>query len=938
MEIKPSEAVSFRPSGVWLEGVPRILMSASLFYFRIPRGLWKERMEQLKSFGYNAIDVYFPWNYHERSEGEWDFGGERDVTAFLAAAAETGLWVIARPGPYICSEWDGGALPAYLFAEEGMRLRDNDPLFLRHVERWFGRILPLLKAYEAGAGGTVIAVQLDNELDFYGCADPKGYMEALVRMAASAGLNVPLFACAGQGGLRQATGLEEGVMPTCNFYPNDKDPAFEEKALHYNGLLRSLGYPLLVTETNRSHYLLRRLLSCGAKLLGPYLQVSGTNFGLTNATNNWGKPLAFLTSDYDFGGMISPEGHIREEAYEGRLLARLIEAYGTDLAEAEAIGPDPELKMAGAAVSKAAIAGPYTLKLAGGGRLVFLTNLEDCDHAVSLAGLAGTADTGIAFTLKAGRSVALPVGLPLAAWGMEGSVRYSTAELFTATCGEGSAALFFHAEGSGQLALAIDEPLTAVSWQAQAEYRDGGLVVSFDVREGDAVCELVTKAGTTLRVIVMDRAKALLLEEARGDGTFSIGSMPRYPDRPEKAEAGWSLVRTAGTEPLSNRRLYRKALRRLERESVYRGFAWYEAELGVPAAAPVLGLLLKEAADVVSVYAGGRYAGTVTPGGGSVYVPLEGGPPEDGRCILQARVEIWGHSNFDDVRLPGLRLHAGKGITGAAAVTSVSDINGNWSVCRLSAGEPEERLLSEDTALWPVVGFGGWLSADHPAYELYRRKVKLSGDADSWIINIQNIRSICSLYVNGSKAGDINPFDPFLDITPYVAPGETAEIAVCVKRVLGWPAGRVVLYEGTEVRDWTICPADEDDLRVCADAVQGSGEETALPVILSPGETAWLYAETLNSDCGGGWRMHAAGEGVKLTVLLESIVVGRLWLGEAGRQAAMTGGSADTVYLPGVWYKEGAGKLAIWLEAVDRAREARLESLTFVPVGNRIQP
>ena len=85
---------------------------------------------------------------------------------------------------------------------------------------------------------------------------------------------------------------------------------------------------MIVTETNRAHFLLRRLLSSGAKLLGPYLQASGFNFGFTNAINNWGEPLAFMTSDYDFGGMIGPYGELRAEMGEARLLSRMLDGAG----------------------------------------------------------------------------------------------------------------------------------------------------------------------------------------------------------------------------------------------------------------------------------------------------------------------------------------------------------------------------------------------------------------------------------------------------------------------------------------------------------------------------------------------------------------------------------------------------------------------------------
>ena len=121
--------VELHSSGIWINGQPLILLTSSLFYFRLPASEWRSRMHSLRLLGYNAIDVYFPWNYHELEPGQWDFSGERDVRAFLQQAKAEGLWVVARPGPYICSEWDGGALPAYLHVKPGLKLRDNDPAY-----------------------------------------------------------------------------------------------------------------------------------------------------------------------------------------------------------------------------------------------------------------------------------------------------------------------------------------------------------------------------------------------------------------------------------------------------------------------------------------------------------------------------------------------------------------------------------------------------------------------------------------------------------------------------------------------------------------------------------------------------------------------------------------------------------------------------------------
>lgn len=190
--------IDLNEKGFCLDGEPTILLTASLFYFRIPRMLWSDRLAKVKAAKYNAIDVYFPWNYHEPREGCWDFSGEKDVAAFLDLASEAGLRVLARPGPYICSEWDGGALPAWLYPKSGLELRQNNELFLGYVEKWYQKILGILKDYQFSKGGPVIGVQLDNELDFFDCHDRVGYIGALRDAARAAGITVPLTACAGK--------------------------------------------------------------------------------------------------------------------------------------------------------------------------------------------------------------------------------------------------------------------------------------------------------------------------------------------------------------------------------------------------------------------------------------------------------------------------------------------------------------------------------------------------------------------------------------------------------------------------------------------------------------------------------------------------------------------------------------------------------------------
>lgn len=919
--------ISFSTNAVHINGKPEIILSASLFYFRIPRALWRERMLQLKDYGYNCIDVYFPWNYHELDEGVWDFRGEKDIEAFMETAKEVGLWVMARPGPYICSEWDGGGLPAYLYTKADMQLRENNPAFLDAVSKWYAQVLPLLRGYQIDAGGTIICLQLENELDFYGCHDPEGYISALRNMAINQGITVPLIACAGQGGLVEASGFAEGVIPTCNFYPNDRDPVFESKVMHYRELLANRGLPLLVTETNRSHFLLRRLLSCGVKLLGPYLQVSGTNFGFTNGTNNWGSPLSFLTSDYDFGGMISPEGHIRPEAYEGLMLARLISAYSPSLAEAEPALEDP-IKIS--SLSEGVVAGPQTLKLREGGYLAFISNVENSAAEVCFEVNNGAEALQIELILERWRSVALPFDVPLQTWGLEGTLMYATAELFMHKSYDSNTKLAFHTDNSGQIALRINEPKLINSRGLSVNIQDDLVILKFDNND-TAVCMLGLPDGRTLEIIVMDRETALLLENINLDGTLAVGQRLVYDERVIDLPISWTFSHIPAHQPLVN--IESKEIDRadyLELHGFYRGYAWYESQIAVDT--PSQGILIQDASDIVSLYVGDQYVATSVPGGMSRYIPLEAGLTSD---RLLARVEIWGHSNFDDIRLPGLRLNAMKGLRNLVSVSNMINLTQNWKVMSVDERKIKEELIdpSIDDLLWPVVSFGGLLSDSRPALEYYRNSFDPSAEANAWIIHFDGLQGQVRIFIDGKDAGEANDSDPYVDITPFVSPGNQTQMTIFMELSPNSAAGKVLIYEGLSATSWRVSSAQEKDLWKNA-VSKPMPVQTELPIEMDGGRMGWLLGKIADSNKGKGWRIKAEGSNMKLTVFFNGHLIGRLWLQGDRSSYRFTGGNGQSVYLPGVWFQDDSNKIAILLEAIGGELPSRLSDLSFVPVNS----
>ena len=177
-----------------LNGQPFIVKAAEVHYPRIPRPYWEHRIQMCKALGMNAVCIYIFWNIHEQREGEFDFTGNNDVAEFCRIAQKNGLYVIVRPGPYVCAEWEIGGLPWWLLKKKDIKLRERDPYFMERVKIFEEKVGEQLKPLTIQNGGPIIMIQVENEYGSYG--EDKPYVSEIRDCLRSIyGKELSLFQC-----------------------------------------------------------------------------------------------------------------------------------------------------------------------------------------------------------------------------------------------------------------------------------------------------------------------------------------------------------------------------------------------------------------------------------------------------------------------------------------------------------------------------------------------------------------------------------------------------------------------------------------------------------------------------------------------------------------------------------------------------------------------
>ncbi len=299
-----------------LDGKPLQLISGEMHPARIPKEYWRHRIQMAKAMGCNTIAAYLFWNYYETKEGVFDFTTDnRNIAEFIRLCKAEGMWVLLRPGPYVCAEWDFGGLPPYLLKIPDIKIRCMDTRYMAAVTRYINSVAKEVSSLQCTNGGPIVMVQIENEYGSFG--NDKNYLEALRKLWLKNGFTVPFYTSDGATPFMLEAGNIDGAA--IGLDPGSDDRGFAEAKKRnpdvpsfsgetYPGWLTHWGEKWQRPDTNGLKKEVTYLLD-NKKSFNFYVIHGGTNFGFTAGSNAF-SPTQFqpdITS-YDYDAPINEQG------------------------------------------------------------------------------------------------------------------------------------------------------------------------------------------------------------------------------------------------------------------------------------------------------------------------------------------------------------------------------------------------------------------------------------------------------------------------------------------------------------------------------------------------------------------------------------------------------------------------------------------------------
>lgn len=306
-------------NNITIDGEKTLLISGAMHYFRTLPEQWEDRLEKIAAAGFNCVETYVPWNLHEPQEGVYNFSGMLDLGRFLKLAEEKGLYIILRPSPYICAEWEFGGLPACLLKYTNIRLRTMDPIYIEKVDRYYDNLVPVFAPYLRSNGGNIIAVQIENEYGSYG--NDSKYLAHLEEALRSRGVKEQLFTSDGPTHWMLSGGTLPNVWKTINFGSRTEESFKMLENYQTNMPKMVMEFWIGWFDHWEHEHITRKADDIREELIymlendisvNFYMFHGGTNFGFMNGANYHDEQRCTVTS-YDYDALLTEAGDLTEK-------------------------------------------------------------------------------------------------------------------------------------------------------------------------------------------------------------------------------------------------------------------------------------------------------------------------------------------------------------------------------------------------------------------------------------------------------------------------------------------------------------------------------------------------------------------------------------------------------------------------------------------------
>ncbi|TSJ44376.1 hypothetical protein FO440_09410 [Mucilaginibacter corticis] len=471
--------IDFDSKGFLVNGKRTFIVSAGLEYARIPHQLWYDRLMRIKRAGFNCIEIYTMWNFHEPTEGKFDFTGDRDLGAFLKLVKDLGLYAIVRVGPYYCAEWDLGGYPIWLKFKKGVSVREDNKPFEQYVDRFFDHLLPIVFKSQINNGGAVILVQLENEHPkSWGDIVVDGYFKSLQTKALQLGLQVPYF----------FSGLHHGSDPAGDDQLDDVKRPNPWMSTEF----WSVWYSQYGAKSGDDDLYDRRtwkIISRGGNGYNYYMAHGGSNFGYTNNDED--------AASYDYGSAIGQTGDLRPLYYTFKRAAWFSRSFenvlenGTDATSAYPhVASDSAIKV--------------TARTSLAGDIIFLDNpgKKEVNTGLNISGAESlTADKKI--TIKPGEIYPLVHNFKING---DVTLNWALTRVFAVVKQENTTTIIVDAEEKSPVLLQFGVKSGALSTSSDVKISNGTATINETMPSAAKPVTYTFKSGNqTIRILAMNR-------------------------------------------------------------------------------------------------------------------------------------------------------------------------------------------------------------------------------------------------------------------------------------------------------------------------------------------------------------------------------------------------------------------------------------------------